>query len=446
MPTQTAATGANASLRVQASITAKREGRLLTEPEIAGVVGDFVAGRIPDYQMAAWLATVACRGLNLDETAALTRAYIDGGDRLDLTRVGRPVVDKHSTGGVGDKATLVVTPIVAACGVRMVKMSGRGLGHAGGTIDKLESIPGLRLDLNTDEVYSVVDQTGMVITGQSSSLAPGDGATYALRDVTATVEDIPLIAASIISKKVAVGADGLVLDVKTGEGALIRGQDGARALAQTMVALARRFGLRSQAILTDMSEPMGRAVGNALEVKAALNVLRGEEVPGLSAPCRVLARALLQSADPNLSGIEADQRINRVLKNGEAHDRFIHWATVQGAEPHVLEEPDRLPTAPCVTPVFASRDGWVHRVTPRAIGSAAVRVGAGRLSARAPLDHAAGLVVHHRVGDRVDAGDVLVEIHHSWGNINAAVQEATQAFVIGDEPCPPTTQVHEVIT
>jgi pyrimidine-nucleoside phosphorylase len=433
-----------ASARLLAAIAQKRSGRPMEAAQIEALIADFIVGRVPDYQMAAWLATVACQGMSLEETAALTRAYVAGGERLDFGGIGRPVVDKHSTGGVGDNVSLVVVPVVAACGVAVAKMSGRGLGYAGGTLDKLESVSGLRLRLGPAEVYRLLREVGMVITGQNAQLAPGDHATYALRDVTGTVESIPLIAASIISKKVAVGADGLLLDVKTGAGALIPDKTMAIQLASTMVRLAGSFGLRCRAVLSDMSQPLGYAVGNALEVKEALLALRGAEIPGLSELCRVLSRLMLQSAEPGLTDAAADDRISRVLDSGAAHEQFLRWAAGQGADVRLLEEPSLLPTALYQEIVTADRPGWVRTVDPRSIGTAALRVGAGRLVQDALLDQAAGVVLRRRVGDWVNAGDSLAEVHYTGGDAATAIALTRSAFTIGPEPPVLSPVVHEI--
>jgi pyrimidine-nucleoside phosphorylase len=436
---------AEASGRVLAAVARTRAGLELPPGDVERIVADFVAGRVPDHQMSAWLATVACAGLSDAGTQALTRAYVDSGDRLDLRGIGRTVLDKHSTGGVGDTVSLVVVPVVAACGVAVAKMSGRGLGHAGGTIDKLESVPGLRLDLDAAATVAVLREAGMVITGQSAALTPADGATYALRDVTGTVESVPLIAASIIAKKVAVGADGLLLDVKTGAGALIPDRTEATRLATTMVRLAGTFGLRCTAALTDMSQPLGRAVGNALEVKEALDVLRGQEVPGLTELARVLSRLMLRIADPGLSDDAADARVADVLSSGAAYDRFRRWAAAQGADTRTLDRPDLLPTAPHRVPVHATAAGWVTDVHPRAVGEAALRVGAGRLAQGAALDPAAGVVLHHRVGDRVDAGDLVAEVHHGDRDPDGAFALVQSAVVVGPEPPAPRPVVLDVL-
>ncbi|MGW4369369.1 thymidine phosphorylase [Nocardia takedensis] len=435
-----------ASAHLLDAIVRKRTGASTRPGAIGAAVADFVAGRVPDYQMAAWLATVACTGLTHEETVELTGAYLGDGQRLRLGASSPgTVLDKHSTGGVGDTVSLIVVPWVAACGIPVAKMSGRGLGHAGGTLDKLESIDGLRLDLGAAEVRHLLAEVGMVITGQSDDLAPGDRATYDLRDATATVASIPLIAASVISKKVALGADGLLLDVKTGPGGLLADHAASLTLARTMVDLAAAFGLRCRAVLTDMSQPLGRAVGNALEVKQALAVLRGERVPGLSDLCRTLTRIMVQIAEPDLSDAAAEERIGAVLDDGHAHARFLLWAAAQGADRRQLENPDRLPTARHRAIVTADRAGWVVGVDPVAIGTAAVRVGAGRVTKGAVLDHAAGIVLRQRVGDRVAAGDQLAEIHYTDADPAVALDLTTNAYRIEADRPSARPVVHEVL-
>ncbi|EHR52426.1 pyrimidine-nucleoside phosphorylase [Saccharomonospora marina XMU15] len=433
LPTERTSRAA-ASARVLAAINRKRGGEAFAGDEIEAIIADFVAGRVPDYQMSAWLATVACRGLSVDENRALTRSYTTGGSRIDLSMLDGPVVDKHSTGGVGDTTTLIVVPVVAACGVHVVKMTGRALGYAGGTLDKLESIPGLRVELPVDEVVPILRDVGMVITGQSAGLAPGDGATYSLRDVTGTVESLPLIAASIISKKVAVHADGLVLDVKTGEGALVPERDEAGALAQRMLDLAISFGLRARAVISDMSQPLGRAVGNSLEIKQALAVLRGHRVPGLYDLCAVISALMLRVAQPELTEEEAAARVERAIDSGAAHEVFLRWACAQGADGAVLADPASLPRARHCVPVAAARAGKLTCVHPRPIAMAALLVGAGRLTQRAQLDHGAGVVVHRRVGEEVAKGDLLAELHHSSGDAESAWSLVRSAFEFGDDP------------
>jgi pyrimidine-nucleoside phosphorylase len=354
------------------------------------------------------------------------------------------VLDKHSTGGIGDTVSLVVAPLVAACGVAVAKMSGRGLGLTGGTIDKMESIRGLRLELDADEVYRVLDAAGMVITGQSAQLTPGDKATYALRDVTGTVDSLPLIAASIVSKKIAVGAHGVLFDVKTGAGALIPDPERALELARLMVDVATGAGLHCRAVLTDMSQPLGYAVGNALEVREALDALRGEDVPGLTDLSLTISALMLRSAEPGLTPAAAERKVSETLASGAGYEQFVRWAAAQGAEPGALDEPGGLPVAAHQVEVLAKDDGYVNNVDPRAIGTAAMRVGAGRLVKGGALDHAAGVVLRRRVGDAVAAGEPLAVIHHRDG-VEPPVDLVAGAFGLAESAPPRPPVVLQVI-
>ncbi|HZM75518.1 MAG TPA: thymidine phosphorylase [Candidatus Limnocylindrales bacterium] len=420
--------------RILAAIADKRAGRRLPEETIRAVVDDFTAGRVPDYQMSAWLATVACQGLDLAETVALTRSYVDSGDRLGLADLDPPVVDKHSTGGVGDKVTLVVAPVVAACGVPVMKMSGRSLGWAGGTIDKLESIDGLRLDLEPDEIRDTLARAGMVITGHSPKLVPADGATYALRDVTATVESIPLIAASVMSKKVASQAHGVVLDVKYGEGALVPDPAEAQRLAELMLAVGRELGMRCRCVLSDMSQPLGRAVGNALEVKEALSALGGEHVPGLTPLCETIAALMVQIGHSTMDEQTAVAQVRDAITSGAARQRFRQWVDAQGGDVEQIDHPDRLPSAARQVPVPASGTGYVTAVRARLVGEAALLLGAGRMRLGDTVDRGAGVVVLRRVGDPVREGEPVAVMHVTGGDTATAGEMLSAAVHIGPQP------------
>lgn len=430
---------------ILASITKKRGGEVLTSVEIEKIIRDFVDGKTLDYQMSAWLATIACVGMTIDEIEALTRAYLMGKKPLKFMGNGLKVMDKHSTGGVGDKVSLVVVPIVAACGVPVVKISGRGLGYAGGTLDKLESIPGLKLDISASDTQFIIDKVGMVITGQSAELVPGDKATYSLRDVTSTVESIPLIAASILSKKIAFGADGLVLDVKTGEGALIKDIKASTCLAETMVNLASRFNINCRAVITDMSQPLGYAVGNALEVKEALDVLQGNFIPGLTEICLLIAKLMLQVAEPQLKEDEACKKIISVIENGSAYNKFLQWAHAQGADIHQLMSQDFLPKANRRQIIKANISGWIQGINPRGIGTASLYMGAGRLKRDSKIDHSAGIILHKRVGDSVKVGDSLAEVHYSHGDIETIKHIILSSFIIGEEHIPSQPIIHQIL-
>jgi pyrimidine-nucleoside phosphorylase len=435
---------AESSERILAAIEAKRAGAEHGSELLKSIVDDFVAQRVPDYQMASWLATVACRGMSRAETAAITRAYAASGRQLRLGAGALPVVDKHSTGGVGDKVSLVVGPMVAACGVAVAKISGRGLGFAGGTLDKLESVPGLRMSLSTEEFREVLGAAGMVIAGQSPDLVPGDRATYGLRDVTGTVEVLPLVAASVMSKKIALGTDGVVLDVKYGEGALMRALDDAVELAGLMRDIALDCDLPCRVVLSSMNQPLGRAIGNALEVREAIDVLHGAEVPGISELSRVVGRLMLQLAEPDLGDDEALDRLSEAISSGAAFERLRRWVGVQGGDVAVLDKPDLLPSAARVLSVCATESGYVQRVSARDLGHAALRLGAGRLVYQGALDHAAGIVVHRRIGDVVSAGDVLAELHCAVQSPSDITDVVRDAFTVGSVPVGTEPVIREV--
>ncbi|MET7869448.1 thymidine phosphorylase [Streptomyces cyaneofuscatus] len=413
-------------------IHAKRNGQTVGNDDLATVVLDYTAGRIADYQMAALLATVACTGLTHAETVALTRAYVSSGSTLNLSTQGKRVVDKHSTGGVGDKVSLFVVPVVAACGVPVAKLSGQGLDFMGGTIDKLSSISGLRMDLGTDEVVDVLTRTGMVVSGQSDDLVPGDRATYALRDVTGTVDSLPLIAASIMSKKIAIGTQGVVLDVKYGPGAVIGSVEEARELAVLMLRIGHEVGLPARAVLSDMRQPLGYAVGNSLEVAEALRALRGEWIPRYSELCETIARLMLQLGRPELDVAAATVQVKEAIASGRALAKFREWAEEQGGDVSQIDDPSTLPSAPHAATVRATHDGWVAGIDARTIGSAAARLGAGRFSYEQQIDHGAGLVLGRQVGERVQAGDVLAELYGSAENLESIVVTVASAFHVED--------------
>ena len=389
-------------------IERKRNGEELSAAQVREFVDAYVAGDVPDYQAAAFLMAVWFRGLTPAETYALTAAMVASGDTVDLAaRLGRRVVDKHSTGGVGDKITIAVGPVVAACGVPFGKMSGRGLGHTGGTLDKLESIPGFRIELTTDELVEQTREIGIAVAGQTADLVPADKKLYALRDVTATIDQISLIAASIMSKKIAAGASAVALDVKVGEGAFMRNVDDARELAQEMRALGEHAGMDVVCVLTDMDQPLGRAVGNALEVREAWETIGG----GGPADVRELvvdaAAQLLALSDLGVDEEEGRLRAEAVLADGSASAAYERWVRAQGGDP----DPARLPVAPVVQPLAAPTSGFVRELGARHVAGAAMALGAGREVAGAPIDHAVGVVCLRKRGDQVEAGEPLAEIH-----------------------------------
>jgi pyrimidine-nucleoside phosphorylase len=394
-------------IRPAALIQRKRDGAELPDDEIAELVLGYTRGEIPDYQLAAFCMAVYFRGLSPRETYALTDAMVRSGEMIDLqAELDRSVADKHSTGGVGDKASLVVGPLVAACGVPFGKMSGRGLGHTGGTLDKLESIPGFRVELSRDEFVRQVKEIGLAVIGQTAELVPADKKLYALRDVTATVENVSLIAASIMSKKIAAGANAIVLDVKVGDGAFMKSIEDARELAEAMLELGRLAGRRVVCELTDMDQPLGHAVGNALEIREGVETLRGDGPPDLTELTVVSAAHLVTLCD-GVDYAEARSRIETAIRDGSALDAYARWIHRQGGDP----SEDALPQAPVVETVTAERDGYVGRLGALAVGVAAMHLGAGRTTKDDVIDHAVGVVCLRKRGDRVSAGDTLAEIH-----------------------------------
>ena len=405
-------------------IRRKRDGGKLSAGELEWFVGEMVAGRIPEYQTAALLMALWIRGMDPEETVALTMAMARSGDMADLSAVPGVKVDKHSTGGVGDTTTLVVAPMVAACGVKVAKLSGRGLSFTGGTLDKLESIPGFRTQYSVPEWTALIRENGLAVAGQSARLAPADGILYALRDVTATVDSLPLIASSIMSKKLAAGCDGIVLDVKVGEGAFMRTLPEAKALAEAMVQIGRLAGRPTVAVVTDMNQPLGCAVGNALEVREALEVLRGAQGP-LTEVCLLLGAEMLR-----LAGVERPrERCGEALRSGAALERFRAMVRAQGGDERVVEEPGLLPAAARVIPFPAERGGYVAELDAREIGEAAMLLGAGRARKEDAIDPAVGLVLRVRRGDRVEAGQPLLDLHVNDGARLAETRERLRAAI-----------------
>jgi pyrimidine-nucleoside phosphorylase len=390
-------------------IERKRDGGELTPEELTELVLGHAREEIPDYQLAAFCMAVYFRGMTTAETYAMTDAMVKSGATLDLHgALGRRVVDKHSTGGVGDKTSLLVGPVVAACGVPFGKMSGRGLGHTGGTLDKLESIPGFRVELSKEEFVAQVKEVGLAIVGQSPDLVPADKRLYALRDVTGTVDSIPLIAASIMSKKIAAGADAIVLDVKVGRGAFMKSIEDARKLAEAMAQLGQRAGRRVVALLTDMDQPLGWAIGNALEVEEARQTLAGADAPtDLFSLTIQAAGRLVALSDLGVDEQEGMRRAEQAIDDGSALAAFDRWIAAQGGDP----SPDALPRAPIVREVTAEADGYVTDVSAIDLGRAALELGAGRRAKDDPIDHAVGIRCWAKRGDDVAAGRPLAELH-----------------------------------
>jgi pyrimidine-nucleoside phosphorylase len=429
-------------LRAAELIQRKRDGGEVTAEEITELVLAFVRNEVPDYQMAAFCMAVYFRGLTGAETHALTDAMLRSGDAIDLSPLGRRVVDKHSTGGVGDKTSIALGPVVAACGVPFAKMSGRGLGHTGGTLDKLESIPGFRIEVGIEEFLRQVRDVGMAIVGQTADLVPADKRLYALRDVTATVDIIPLIASSIMSKKIAGGADAIVLDVKVGDGAFMKTLESARELAAAMVELGQRAGREVVCELTDMDQPLGRAVGNALEVREAVDTLRGDGPPDLVELVLSAAGHLLALSDLGVDHDEGRRRAADVLASGAALAAYERWIEAQGGDPAL----DVLPKAQVVHQVPAEEAGFVQRIATTAVGETALRLGAGRLTKDDRIDHAVGFVLRAKRGDRVEAGQSLAEIHaQDAPAAERAAAELQACYRIGSEEPEPRPIVLDVL-
>jgi len=433
-------------MRAVAIIEKKRDGGEHTHEELEYFILGYTRGEIPDYQAAAWAMAVFFQGMTPRETADLTLVMAHSGQMLDLSDTVDIAVDKHSTGGVGDKTSLVVVPAVAAAGLPVGKMSGRGLGFSGGTLDKLESIPGYRTDLSVAEFKRQLRTVGAVLTGQSLDLAPADGKLYALRDVTGTVPSIPLIASSIMSKKLAAGAQAIVLDVKVGLGAFMPTLAKARELATLMVDIARHTGRRALALLSDMNQPLGRAVGNALEVREAIATLHGQGPEDFYEHCLTVAAymLLLGGRVPDVETGRA--RIAEVIASGAAWQKFKDLVAAQGGDVAYVEHPERLPQARWVETVVADRDGYVAQVHARQVGETAVLLGAGREKKGDPIDHAVGIEVHVKVGQHVARGAPLFTVHANDAARLAQAKAALQAAVTwSDEPVPPLPLFYGVV-
>jgi pyrimidine-nucleoside phosphorylase len=415
-------------------IERKRNGEELPAADLRAFVSAYVRDEVPDYQAAALLMAVWFRGLTSAETFALTEAMVASGETVNLAdRLGRRVVDKHSTGGVGDKMTIALGPVVAACGAPFGKMSGRGLGHTGGTLDKLESIPGFRVELSTEDLIRQVREIGLAVAGQSADLVPADRKLYALRDVTATIDEVSLIAASIMSKKIAGGASALVLDVKVGEGAFMQTQEDARRLAEVMRGLGEEAGMDVVCLLTDMEQPLGRAVGNTLEVLEAYDTLAGGGPADFRELVVVAATHLLALSDLELDEEGARERVTASLADGSALAAYERWIRAQGGDP----DPGLLPRAPVVRHVSAAEEGFVREVRAREVAGVAMALGAGRERKEDAVDHAVGVVCLAKCGDSVERGDSLAEIHaRDEGAADGAERGLLAAYEIGDEPEP----------
>ncbi len=435
------------TMRIVEIIEKKRDGGELTAAEIEHFVRGYTAGEVPDYQAAALCMAIHFQGMTPRETADLTLAMARSGVTLDLHDIAPFIVDKHSSGGVGDKTTLVVGPIVAACGLPMGKMSGRGLSFSGGTLDKLESIPGFQADLTIAQFKRQLKEVGLVVAGQTRDLVPADGKLYALRDVTGTVPAIPLIAASIMSKKIATGTDAIVLDVKVGSGTFMKTLEDAERLARLMVEIGTRLGRRMTALISDMSQPLGRAVGNALEVIEAIETLRGGgpadfREHALAVAAEMLATRREDDREPHEERAQAEE----VLRNGSAWEKFRQFVTAQGGDVAAVDDPNRLPCARLIVPLLAPTAGYVQAMDAAAVGMAVVDLGGGREKKGDPIDRAVGVVIRARIGDRVEAGQPLCDVHaNDEGRLAQAQARLAQAFTIGPQPVAPPPLIYQIL-
>jgi len=397
-------------IRMYDIIEKKKNGEELTRDEIFGMINEYTSGNIPDYQMSAWLMAVYFRGMSDKETFELTEAMALSGDNVDLSAFGEGTVDKHSTGGVGDKTTLIVAPLVAAAGGTVAKMSGRGLGHTGGTVDKLESFPGFRTTLSPEEFKGQVHDIGIAVIGQSTNIAPADKKLYALRDVTATVNSLPLIASSIMSKKLAAGTRSIVLDVKYGSGAFMQTKEDAEALADMMVRIGTYHGRRMAAVISNMDIPLGHGIGNSIEVAEAIDVLRGGGPEDLKEVCLTLASLMIEKSR-SLTASEARETVEEVLRSGKAYEKFCEWIEAQGGDVSFAREPALFGRAEYSLEVISESDGYISSCDTERIGIAAMILGAGRETAESVIDHRAGIILEKKTYDYVKKGDVIARLY-----------------------------------
>lgn len=414
-------------------IEKKQAGLELTQAEINEMIQLFTDGQIPDYQMSAFLMAIYFKGMTSQEASYLTEAMVKSGDQIDLSDIDGIIVDKHSTGGVGDTTTIILAPLVAACGVPVAKMSGRGLGHTGGTIDKLESIKGFHIEVPIFDFIELVNKNKVAVVGQSGNLTPADKKIYALRDVTGTVNSIPLIASSIMSKKIAAGADAIVLDVKVGDGAFMKTLEDAQALAQVMVNIGSHVGRETLAVISDMSQPLGFAVGNALEIKEAIDTLKGNGPEDLTELCYVLGSRMLLAANCVSTIEEGRDLLSQQLQNGHAFEVFKTFIVAQGGDISVIENPDLLPTADHQIPIVAEETGYLSEWVAHEVGIAASLVGAGRDTMEDTIDYGAGVVLTAKVGDYVEKGQPVAILHTNQRDNQVAIKRLTEAFTISQQ-------------
>ncbi|GFZ99367.1 pyrimidine-nucleoside phosphorylase [Paenibacillus marchantiophytorum] len=432
-------------MRMVDLIHKKRSGDGLSDQEIGFIVSGYTSGDIPDYQMSALLMAIYFNGMSSEEISALTMAMAGSGEMIDLSEIAGIKVDKHSTGGVGDKISLIVGPIVAFLGVPVAKMSGRGLGHTGGTVDKLESIPGFQIELTKDAFIEAVNTNKIAIVGQSGNLAPADKKMYALRDVTATVDSIPLIASSIMSKKIASGADAIVLDVKIGSGAFMKTVEDARVLARTMVDIGKKLNRYTIAMITDMEQPLGREIGNANEIRESIEVLRGTGDKDLTEVAISVAAYMAVLGKVFGSFEEAQEAVRDIVLQGKAIDTFKRFVASQGGDPNVVDQPELLPTAAYHFEVLAEQDGFVNQIDAEHIGIAAMLLGAGRAKKEDQIDYAVGLTLNKKIGDAVKVGESLCTLHANRQEVQEVVTMIQHAYRIESGEPAPVQLIYDVI-
>ncbi|MFJ7951130.1 pyrimidine-nucleoside phosphorylase [Lysinibacillus sp. NPDC096418] len=432
-------------MRMVDLIEKKRDGGELTKQEIYFIVDGYTNGSIPDYQMSSFLMSVFFKGMTAEETANMTMAMVESGDQIDLSAIEGIKVDKHSTGGVGDTTTIVLAPLVAAVGVPVAKLSGRGLGHTGGTVDKFEAIPGFQSEIEADQFIKQVNEVKVAVTGPTGNLTPADKKIYGLRDVTATVNSIPLMASSIMSKKIASGSDAIVLDVKVGAGAFMKDVESAKELAHAMVEIGKNVGRDTMAVISDMNQPLGFAIGNALEVKEAIDTLRGQGPKDLEELCLTLGSKMVVLAKHAETIEEARKMLEEVIANGKALEVFKEFVAAQGGDASVIEDPSKLVAAKYEIPVLAKEDGFVAEIEADSIGTAAMILGAGRATKESIVDLAVGLMLHKKIGDEVKKGDTIVTIHSNRENVEDVMERIYASYSISPTKVENPVLVHAEI-
>ncbi len=429
-------------MRMVDIITKKRDGGILTREEISFFVNGYVENKIPDYQISALMMAILFKGMNKEEIVNLTDIMEHSGDTMDLSKIKGIKVDKHSTGGVGDKTSIALGPMVAACGAKLAKMSGRGLGHTGGTLDKLESIPGMKVFIDEEQFFKQVNDIGIAIVGQTSKLVPADKKMYALRDVTGTVESLPLIASSIMSKKLASGSDCILLDVKFGNGAFMKTFEDAKKLALTMCEIGNALNRDTRAVLTDMSQPLGLAIGNALEVKEAIDTLNGHGPKDFEELCLQSGAIMLEQAKIVKNEEEGRQKLIEVIHNGKALEKLCEMVKYQGGDESYILHPEKFELAKHIIPIISNKDGYIKQIVALKIGESSMKLGGGRETFEDVIDMAAGIVLNKKVGDKVNVGDILCYAHTNKENVDDILNEIHEAFEIVDEVVSKPNSIH----